>query len=59
MSTEIKDTFTEIVDITLYKYNSIDLKLWGIMSRDTGAKKVSDMTIPKRKRNHNEKSLNL
>ena len=42
MSTEIKDTFTEIVDITLYKYNSIDLKLWGIMSRDTGAKKVSD-----------------
>jgi len=42
MSTEIKDTFTEIVDITLYKYNSIDLKLWGIMARDPGVKKISD-----------------
>lgn len=28
------DTFTEIVDITLYKYNSIDLKLWGIITRN-------------------------
>ena len=42
MSTEIKDRFTEIVDITLYKYNSIDLKLWGIMSRDSGVRKVGD-----------------
>lgn len=33
MSTEINDTFTEIVDVTLYKYNSIDLKLWGIILR--------------------------
>ena len=23
-----QDKFTEIIDITLYKYNSIDLKLW-------------------------------
>jgi len=42
MSTELKDRFTEIVDITLYKYNSIDLKLWGIMSRDSGVRKVGD-----------------
>lgn len=42
MSTEIKDRFTEIVDITLYKYNSIDLKLWGIMSRDSGVRKVGE-----------------
>ena len=27
------DYFTEIVDVTLYKYNSIDLKLWGIIQR--------------------------
>lgn len=33
MSTGINDTFTEIVDVTLYKYNSIDLKLWGIILR--------------------------
>jgi len=30
-----QDTFTEIIDITLYKYNSIDLKLWGIINRDS------------------------
>lgn len=33
MST-IVDRFTEIVDVTLYKYNSIDLKLWGIIVRN-------------------------
>ena len=32
MSTQ-NDTFSEIVDVTLYKYNSIDLKLWGIILR--------------------------
>ena len=32
MST-INDTFSEIIDVTLYKYNSIDLKLWGIILR--------------------------
>ena len=33
MST-INDTFSEIIDVTLYKYNSIDLKLWGIILRN-------------------------
>jgi hypothetical protein len=33
MSTQNNDTFSEIVDVTLYKYNSIDLKLWGIITR--------------------------
>ena len=37
MSTTI-DTFTEIIDITLYKYNSIDLKLWGIITRNYNAR---------------------
>jgi len=32
MSTQ-NDTFSEIIDVTLYKYNSIDLKLWGIILR--------------------------
>lgn len=37
MSTTV-DTFTEIIDITLYKYNSIDLKLWGIITRNYNAR---------------------
>ena len=32
------DTFSEIIDVTLYKYNSIDLKLWGIILRGFVAK---------------------
>lgn len=28
------DTFSEIIDITLYRYNSIDLRLWGIVTRN-------------------------
>ena len=36
------DYFTEIVDVTLYKYNSIDLKLWGIIQRNYTAKVVSN-----------------
>lgn len=35
-----KDNFTEIIDITLYKYNSIDLKLWGIINRDSKSRKT-------------------
>lgn len=36
------DTFTEIVDITLYKYNSIDLKLWGIITRNFTSRIVDE-----------------
>jgi hypothetical protein len=42
MSTEGKDNFSEIIDITLYKYNSIDVKLWGIIQRDINSKKLND-----------------
>lgn len=41
MSTQ-NDTFSEIVDVTLYKYNSIDLKLWGIILRGYVAKVTSE-----------------
>lgn len=32
------DYFTEVIDIMLYKYNSIDVKLWGIINRDAAAR---------------------
>ena len=40
-----KDTFAEVVDVTLYRYNSIDNKIWGILKRDTRHKKISDDSI--------------
>lgn len=42
---KVDDYFTEIIDITLYKYNSIDLKLWGILQRDSEVKKSNDETV--------------
>lgn len=45
MSTLSKDTFSEVIDITLYKYNSIDLKLWGILCRSSGTKKLDEDSI--------------
>ena len=42
---KVDDFFTEIIDITLYKYNSIDLRLWGILQRDSEAKKSNDETV--------------
>ena len=42
---KVDDFFTEVIDITLYKYNSIDLRLWGMLSRDHDAKKSNDETI--------------
>ena len=42
---KVEDYFTEIIDITLYKYNSIDLKLWGILQRDSEAKKSNGQTV--------------
>lgn len=39
------DTFTEIIDITLYKYNSIDLKIWGIINRDSKTRKTGDSSM--------------
>ena len=45
MSTLNKDTFSEVIDVTLYKYNSIDLKLWGIICRSSGTKKLDDDSV--------------
>ena len=42
---KVDDYFTEIIDITLYKYNSIDLKLWGILQRDSEVKKSNEETV--------------
>jgi hypothetical protein len=42
MSIENKDDFSEVVDITLYKYNSIDTKIWGLIQRDIESKKLAD-----------------
>ena len=42
MSIENKDDFSEVVDITLYKYNSIDIKIWGLIQRDIESKKLAD-----------------
>jgi hypothetical protein len=39
------DKFTEIVDLTFYKYNSIDLKIWGLVNRNIGHRKVSDNSV--------------
>lgn len=45
MFTQNKDTFSEIIDITLYKYNSIDLKLWGLLKRHYNSKDLSSSSI--------------
>ena len=42
---KVEDYFTEIIDITLYKYNSIDLKLWGILNRDSEVKRTNDDVV--------------
>lgn len=36
------DYFTEVIDIMLYKYNSIDVKLWGIIKRDATARSTGN-----------------
>lgn len=41
MFTESRDIFSEVVDITLYKYNSIDVKIWGLIQRDVTNKKLT------------------
>lgn len=45
MSTGNRDNFSEVIDITLHKYNSIDLKLWGIISRFSTTKTLGDNTV--------------
>jgi hypothetical protein len=45
MFTANKDTFSEVVDVLFYRYNSIDLKLWGILKRDDSAKKITEDVV--------------
>jgi hypothetical protein len=40
-----KDTFSEVVDVMIYKYNSVDLKIWGILLRDEETKLITDDVI--------------
>lgn len=45
MFTQNKDIFSEVIDITLYKYNSIDLKLWGLLKRHYNSKELSKGSV--------------
>jgi len=45
MSTGNRDTFSEVIDITLHKYNSIDLRLWGIVTRFSTTKTLSEDAV--------------
>ena len=45
MYTQETDKFTEIIDITFYKYNSIDLKIWGLIKRNVGHRTLSTNSI--------------
>jgi|TARA_B100000767_G_C19770063_1_gene539493 hypothetical protein len=45
MSTRNRDTFSEVIDITLHKYNSIDLRLWGIITRFSTTKTLSEDAV--------------
>jgi hypothetical protein len=40
-----KDVVSEVIDMTLYKYNSIDLKIWGLLNRHHGIKKLSNNSL--------------
>jgi hypothetical protein len=45
MFTENKDTFSEVVDITLYRYNLVDNKIWAILKNSELHKKLSDNSV--------------
>ena len=45
MFTENKDTFSEVVDVTLYRYNSIDNRIWAILKNYDGHKKLSKDSV--------------
>ena len=45
MFTENKDTFSEVVDVTLYRYNSIDNRIWAILKNYEGHKKLSKDSV--------------
>lgn len=45
MYTQDTDKFSEIVDVTFYKYNSIDIKIWGMVKRNIKHKRLSDNSV--------------
>jgi len=45
MQNKSEDHFSEVIDITLYKYNSIDLKLWGVIMRDFKTRSTGDKSM--------------
>jgi len=45
MSTPNKNNFTEIVDIVLYRYNSVDSKLWSLIKRESGHRKLDQDSL--------------
>lgn len=45
MFTENKDTFAEVVDITLYRYNSVDNRIWAMLKNSESHKKLSNQSI--------------
>ena len=45
MQNKPEDHFAEVIDITLYKYNSIDLKLWGVIMRDFKTRSTGDKSM--------------
>ena len=45
MFTENKDTFAEVVDITLYRYNSVDNRIWAMLRNSEAHKKLSKYSI--------------
>jgi hypothetical protein len=45
MFTENKDTFAEVVDITLYRYNSVDNRIWAMLRNSEAHKKLSKHSV--------------
>ena len=45
MSTLNRNNFTEIVDVVLYRYNSVDSKLWSLIKRQSGHRKLDQDSV--------------
>ena len=45
MFTENKDTFAEVVDITLYRYNSVDNRIWAMLKGSEAHKSLSKHSV--------------
>jgi len=45
MFTQNRNKFIEIVDIILYKYNMVDSKLWSLIKKDNGHRKIDKDSV--------------